>query len=96
MGLTLREYYGMSMRQFQNMVEAYNLRISRQYEHTRAVCFYIAAANRDPKKPFPATMQKFWPLPTDGHTERVLTEERRKKILDLYEKAKEWQASSIK
>jgi hypothetical protein len=82
------------MRQFQNMVEAYNTRISRQYEHTRAICYYIAAANRDPKKPFPQTMQKFWPLPTDGHTERVIDADRKKKILELYDKAKEWHSNT--
>jgi hypothetical protein len=76
------------MRQFQNAVDAYNTRLSRGFENTRAICFYIAAANRDPKKPFPKSIQQFWPLPTDQHTERVIDDDRKKRIMALYEKAK--------
>lgn len=47
------------------MVRAYNKDRSRQFEHTRAICYYIAAVNRDPKKSFP-TIEKFWPLPSDS------------------------------
>lgn len=79
----------MSMRQFQNAVEAYNIRVSKGFEHTRAICYYIAAANRDPKKPFPKTMQAFWPLPTDEHTVKKIDEGRTKKLLALYESVKQ-------
>lgn len=88
MGLTLLEYYAMSERQFLNYQEAFNKRTARQYEHTRVICYYIAAANRDPKKSFPS-LQKFWPLPTDGKTMEVIDKGRADRIKALYEQAKE-------
>lgn len=87
-GLSLSEFYDMSPRQFKNYMDGYRARMVKQYEHTRAICYFIAASNRDPKKSFP-TMQKFWPLPTDERTTEVLDRSRAEKIRQLYEQAKQ-------
>lgn len=43
---------------------------AQEFEHTRIVTYTIAAANRDPSKPFP-TIEAYWPLPTDeGEVEK--------------------------
>lgn len=47
------------------MVDGYNVRYSKQQEHTRAIChFIIQAANDNIKNPLPR-MQDWWPLITD-------------------------------
>jgi hypothetical protein len=85
--LTLKEFYSLSPKQFANFIEAMHLKKSKEFEHTRAICWYIAGSNRDPKKSFPS-LQKFWPLPTDENTMKVLDEQRRKEIFEKYEQAK--------
>lgn len=86
MGLTLDEFNKMSPREFQVASEAFHVKMSRQFEHTRAISYMIAAANRDPKKSFPS-IQKWWPLPTDGQTVRKLDEARKREIMQLYAEA---------
>lgn len=78
----------MSSKQFSNYVEAHNRKVSKDFEHTRAICYYVAASNRDPKKSFPS-IQKFWPLPTDGDTMQKLDADRAAKIREMYDKAKQ-------
>ena len=56
-----------------------------QFEHTRAICYFIAGTNRDPKKPFP-TMEEFWKLGTDP---KKSPNKREHYYKDLIEKAKE-------
>ena len=50
------------------MVRGWNKQRSYDYEHTRAICYLIYAANRDQKKPLSGISQ-FWPLDTDEKTE---------------------------
>jgi hypothetical protein len=71
------------------MARGYNRRRSQAFEHTRAICYHIAAVNRDPKKSFP-TMQKYWPLPTDEDSEPdEQTEYKRlKSLLNNYKQGK--------
>lgn len=37
---------------------------SKEFEHTRAIVYTVASANRDSKKAWPL-IEQFWPLPTD-------------------------------
>ena len=78
----------MSANQFNNWIESYHKRSIKAFEHTRAICYYVAASNRDPKKAFP-TMQKFWPLPTDEKNTRTLDKTRAEEIKAKYEQAKQ-------
>jgi len=64
-------------------------RRSHDFEHTRAICYHIAAVNRDPKKPFPS-IAKYWPLPTDddGQLDDQTEYKRLKGILAQYKQGK--------
>ena len=46
------------------MVRGYDRVRTKQFEHTRAIVYVIAAANREANKPM-QSMQEFWPLSTD-------------------------------
>lgn len=48
-------------------VRGHNIKRAHDFEHTRALVYSNYAINRDPKKAFPS-IEKFWPLPTDGDT----------------------------
>lgn len=87
MGMTIDQFNSISPRDFRLASEAHHTRTSKQFEHTRAISYMIAAANRDPKRSFP-TIEKWWPLPTDGETMKRLDSERAKRIMELYEQAK--------
>lgn len=65
------------------MSRGYERMQSKQFEHTRAITYMMAATNRDSAKNFP-TMQQFWPLPTDA-----IEEERKKdEAMEFYEQMK--------
>lgn len=64
MGYKPWEYYRLTFREYNSAVTGYFTRLSKEYEHTRAICYVIASVNRDPKKRMPP-INKFWPLPTD-------------------------------
>lgn len=64
MGISCSEFIAMTWRSYVLTVRGFNKKRSREFEHTRSICYHIVAVNRDPKKPFPK-IEKFWPLPTD-------------------------------
>lgn len=68
MGIRPVDYYRMTYREFFNSVNGYQKKIIKEYDHTRHICWTIAAVNRDPKKPM-QPVKKFWPLPTDEEKE---------------------------
>jgi hypothetical protein len=65
------------------MLAGLQVRNSRQWEHTRVIAWTIAAANRDPKKPFP-TIRDFMPLPTDPVIDETSEAARMQKAMDDY------------
>jgi hypothetical protein len=87
-GLTVSEFHSMSPRQFQNYCDAWVRRRSMEFEHTRAICYYMVAVNRDPKKALP-TMEKFWPLPTDDKKHEDISKDRAAEIRRKYAMAAE-------
>lgn len=46
------------------MKDGYLNKRSRDFEHTRLICYTFASAFRDPNKPLPP-IERFMPLPTD-------------------------------
>lgn len=64
LGYTYQQYANLTWREFIIKQIAFYKKQSKDYGHTRAICYYIAAVNRDPKKSFPS-IEKFWPLPHD-------------------------------
>lgn len=46
------------------MKDGYLNKRSRDFEHTRLICYTFAQAFRDPKTPLPP-IERFMPLPTD-------------------------------
>lgn len=69
MGYKPKEYYNLTYSECTTAMAGYFKRRSREFEHTRAICWTIAAVNRDPKKKMPE-VTKWWPLPTDEKVER--------------------------
>lgn len=64
MGYTHEDYYWMTEAECNDAITGYYNKKNREYDHTRMICWYIVAVNRDPKKKMPAP-NKFWPLPFD-------------------------------
>lgn len=63
-----RSYAECTLSEFFKLAYGYHRRNNKQWEHTRMIIYFIAAANRDPKKSFPS-ITKFMPLPTDEDNE---------------------------
>lgn len=64
MGYKPWEYYRLSINECLTAISGFLKGKTKQYEHTRAICYTIASVNRDPKKRMPP-VDKWWPLPTD-------------------------------
>lgn len=67
--------------------QGYWIRYFKNLEGERLIAFYIAAAHRDPKKPFPRYPQQFMPFPTDVKIvvkQSVLTKEEYDAIINRY------------
>lgn len=62
------DYANCTLSEFFKLANGYIRRNNKHWEHTRMIVYFIAAANRDPKKSFPS-IQKFMPLPTDEENE---------------------------
>lgn len=56
------------------MSRGYDKKRSLEFEHTRVICYTLAAVNRSSEKAFP-TMNEFWPLPTDEEAVKETKEE---------------------
>lgn len=70
------------------MCRGHEIKRSHDFEHTRAIVYALAASNWDPKKSMP-TLQKFWPLLTDGDGETAEKDdlnERRARLVEYYNK----------
>lgn len=67
LGLKPREFYAMSPVDFSLMSEGYQVKMCKQWEHTRAIVWQLFNANINRKKnpSAPRTIEKFLPLPTD-------------------------------
>lgn len=70
MGLSYCDFIRMTFKQFYYAYAGFHKSETKKFEHTRVICWFIAAANRDPKKHFPGSPEKFWPLPTDKDQQR--------------------------
>lgn len=85
--MDLYKYANTTVVEFLKLSEGYHIRNSRQLEQTRLICYFIAAANRDPKKHFPS-IQKFMPLPTDEENEAKENEEWATRAKEAFERLK--------
>lgn len=63
--MSVKQFQACTYREFVLMMEGYSLRRTHDFEHTRAICYYQAAANWDTKKSPLPSIEKFWPLDTD-------------------------------
>lgn len=67
------EFYNMTYREYLLMQIGYQNRRSRDFEHTRLICYTMASAFRGDKK-LPS-IQRFMPLPTDEGEVKMEAEE---------------------
>lgn len=65
------------------MLEGWQIKNSRHWEHTRVIAYNILAVNRDPKKRFPS-IQEYMPLPTDVVVNEDAEADRMQKKMDEY------------
>jgi hypothetical protein len=84
-GLEIGYFESLEWREWLLIYEGYSLRYYKQLEQTRMISYTIAAANRDPKKPFPS-IHRFMPLPTDVKEDKgeKISKEELAKIVKLY------------
>jgi hypothetical protein len=66
------------------IINGYHQRNIDEWKRTRVVAYSIAAANRNPKKPFPS-IEKFMPLPGDDEAMKAKAKRRKQE----YEQTKE-------
>lgn len=85
MGLSPKEYYSITWREYVLMWRAYNKKRTLAYEHTRAICFTMASPYMKNK----VSLKQFWPLDIDD--EEVDEDEGKKRLeaAKLRRKAKE-------
>lgn len=90
LGLKPYDYYRLTFREYILMRDGYQVKRSRDFEHTRLICYSFAQAFRDPNKPLPP-LEKFMPLPLIDSGEVKQNEDdletMRQRLVERYNKA---------
>ncbi|MFB6456481.1 hypothetical protein ACE38W_14505 [Chitinophaga sp. Hz27] len=79
----------MTWKDYSRYAQGYWIRHYRQMEGPRLIAYMIAAANRDPKKSFPRSVEHFMPFPTDPKRvikQQDISKEEYDKIIQRYSK----------
>ena len=75
MGLTPREFYTMTMRDYTATTTGYFFKRWRSDEHLRALLYNLRSIFRSKKDSMPSSVQAFYPLPTDKKTLSFMDED---------------------